>query len=223
MPLPRASNLLGALAALAIAGCSEAPTSSTPANAALIAMSADISGVSPNTLNTLVVVVSASDIPAPLTFNISFPAGTNVATGTIKVPPGSQRTITIKGYDPTGLETYEGAKTIDVKPGSNPALSIPLLPLTGNIPVSVTLGPVTIVVTPGSTTQTVGGTLQLSASITAPNGDPVSAAPEWATSNPAVVGVDQTGLITCLAAGTADITAVYDGVAGITHITVTSP
>ncbi len=59
---------------------------------------ADVSGTA---VATLVAEVSAPDIPTALTFNIPIAAG--VASGTITVPAGSTRTVTLRAYDAGGF------------------------------------------------------------------------------------------------------------------------
>src|SRR5881296_2848755 len=61
---------------------------------------------------TLVVTVTAADIATPLVFNLTVHDGT--ATGTIKLPPGAARLITVEAFDSNGDVTHEGHKTIDV-------------------------------------------------------------------------------------------------------------
>jgi hypothetical protein len=220
MSMRSSLHRLASMMLVAVAACSSATSADRPANTSELVLSADISGVSPSTLSALAVTVTAPDIATPLIFNISIAAGTNVANGTIRIPPGDARTITIRGFDPTGLETYEGTATLSVKPGDNPGTSIPLLPLSGKVPITATLGSVTMTMTPGSATQYAATTLQLSTTITAPNGDVISATPDWATSNPALATVDQHGLVTFVAPGNVDIIAVYDGVPATAHLTV---
>ena len=53
--------------------------------------------------------------------------------------------------------------------------------------------------------------------------DATDQTPEWSSDNQAVVTVDQSGTITTISEGTANITAVADGVAGTCSITVIAP
>src|ERR1041384_922893 len=115
-------------------------------------------------IDLIVVICESADIPTPLVFNL--PVQNGVAQGTIKLPPGSQRKITVKAYDTDGALIAEGTKTIDVRPGMNPPVSIPMVSKAGQVPVTVTLGAVSVVVQPALPTMTTGGTLQLSTTIT---------------------------------------------------------
>src|SRR5690349_14795716 len=74
-------------------------------------VTADLSGT---TAGTVVVEVTAPDIPTTLVFNI--PVADRVASGTVTVPAGAARTFTLRAYDAGGVETHRGAVTIDVRP-----------------------------------------------------------------------------------------------------------
>ena len=171
-------------------------------------------------INVLVVTVTAADIPTPLVFNLTVQNG--VAQGTIRIPPGLQRKITVQAFDTDGNLVADGSKTIDVKPGQNPPVSIPLVSKAGQVTITVTLGPVGVVVQPLAPTVQVGATQQLTATITAANGEDLSSDPEWATTNPAIATVDSKGIVTGVRQGTVDIVATFAGVAGVSHVTVAS-
>jgi len=171
---------------------------------------------------TLVAEVTAPDIPTALTFNVPITDG--VASGTITVPAGSDRTVALRAYDSGGILTHNGVVTLDIQPGSNPSRAITLIPLTGDQPIVVTLGSFTITVTPPSATVGVASTVPLSVSITDWNGatvtptvtDPVS----WATANPGIATVDAAGLVSGAGVGNTKITATFRGAAGTATINV---
>jgi uncharacterized protein YjdB len=95
--------------------------------------------------------------------------------------------------------------------------------LTGDVDLEVTLGRVTVAVSPPSASLTVGATLSLAATITDEHGDPVaSALPDWATTHPAVATVDAAGLVTAVAPGQTTLAATFGGAAGHTLVTVTA-
>src|SRR5207247_2270441 len=65
-----------------------------------------VSAVVAGTRSSLLVVrVTASDTPTPLAFNLSVQNG--VAQGTIRLPPGMRRMITVDAYDTDGDITAE--------------------------------------------------------------------------------------------------------------------
>ena len=172
-------------------------------------------------ISTLVVQVTAADIPTALVFNLTVVNG--VASGTIQIPPGPARTIAVTAFDAQGDITHDGSVTIDVHPGKNPSVQIKLRPHAGDVPITVTFGNFGVVVTPANASidVSVAATVQLSVTVTDVNGQ-VLASPtvEWATTNPAVATVDATGLVSGVASGVATIVATYQGVAGVSAVTV---
>jgi uncharacterized protein YjdB len=168
---------------------------------------------------TVVVAVTAPDIPTALVFNI--PVANGLALGSITVPAGSNRTITLQAFDAQGVETHRGSITLTIRPGSDPTLSIVLQPLTGDVPISVTLGSIIVAVTPSLAGLVVGDTVRMTASVTDWNGNSTAGTVSWATSNPGVAFVNAGGLVTGFAGGTTTISATFQGAAGHATITVT--
>jgi Bacterial Ig-like domain (group 2) len=171
-------------------------------------------------IQTLVVEVSAGDLPKSLLFNLTVANG--VASGTIKIPPGSARTIHVTAVDDQGDVTHDGSVTVDVRPGQNPPVQIKLAPRSGQVPISVTFGNFGVVVTPATATIDLASTsqLQLGVVVTDVNGQPINGQVGWATSQPAVATVSASGLVTGVIDGNATIVATYEGVAGLSAITV---
>lgn len=205
---------LSLLAAMIIGGCADSATAPEGPQGEFV-FSASVVGT---TIATMVVEVTAPDITSPLAFNITITNG--VATGTIKLPPGENRTITLRAFDNLGNETHEGSKTISVKPGQNPPVSIPVVSKAGQITITATMGPVAISVSPPTASVLVGATTQLTATITGPNGDVLSGPAAFATLNPSVASVDANGEVTGVAEGTVQIVATYAGVGAAATITV---
>ncbi len=177
------------------------------------------------TVAMVVVEVTAPDIGTPLVFNI--PTVNGVAAGAITVPAGSNRTITLRAYDAGGVETHTGSVTLSIQPGMNPAVSIVLNPLTGDVPITVTLGSFSVAVGPATATLAPGDTVRLTATVLDPNSNPVTGQVAWATVAPGVATVvstgQQTGRVTAVGPGQTTVVAVYGGIAGPATITVTQP
>ena len=171
-------------------------------------------------ISLIVVICRAADIPTQLVFNL--PVQNGVAQGTIKLPPGSNRAITAEAYDPDGVLIADGSVTINVKPGQNPPVSIPMVSKAGQVVVTATLGSVSVVVQPTSPTLQVGTTQQFTATITAANGIVLTSDPEWATTNPAIATVDRHGVVTALMPGSVQIVATFEGVGGASSVAVAS-
>ena len=219
----RSSALTALATLLAFASCNPATGPSGDGQAHL-AVRADVAGTA---VATVVVEVRAADIPAPLVFN--FIVADGVASGSITIPAGSGRAITIRAFDAGGVETHEGAATVNVQSGSNPTISVALTPLTGQVPIEATLGSVTITVTAtSSTTLSLAGanTVELTATIAdAQGGHPTNPVILWATHDPGIASVSASGppvkaVVTGVGAGTTNIYATFQGAVGSAAITV---
>ena len=163
------------------------PTASQPGEARLL-LRADLSSTA---VATLVAEVTAPDIPTALIFNI--PVAGAVASGTLAVPAGSNRTIAIRAYDAGAVETHSGSVTVTLGPGANPPIAITLTPLTGAVPIQVTLGSFAVIVTPATDSLLIGDTLSLTATILDANGTPVPGQVVWGALSPRAVSVLSTG------------------------------
>jgi hypothetical protein len=205
---------------VALAGCSDGGgiTEPDPPRSAVLQLNANVNAA---VAGTLVIEVTALDIATPLVFN--FPLLNGTVTGTITIPAGSDRTITLRVYDTNGIETHRETVTVTLREGTNPAISITLLPLTGDQPIDVTLGTITISVSPALDTIPEGDTVRLTATVTDAMGDTVDVTVLWATLNPAVATVDSDALVTGEGKGSAQIVATYGGVGGAATIVVIPP
>ena len=203
---------------LALGSCvGHEPTGSPPAQTTLI-VRADLSGTA---VATVVVEVTAPDIPTPVVFNI--PIANSVASGTITLRAGSGRTITMRAYDAGGVETHRGSATLNIRPGTNSTISIVLQPLTGDVQIDVTLGSFSVTVTPGASSLMVGEIVTLTATIRDANGNLLAGQVGWATLDPGVATVvstgQQTGRMTAIGVGTATVMATFAGQAGTATVT----
>jgi 3',5'-cyclic AMP phosphodiesterase CpdA len=180
-----------------------------------------VASVLPSMVSTLVVEVTAPDLAASLIFNIV--ASGSRASGTITVPSGASRTLTISAYDASGIETHRGATTINVQAGDNALVSVALMPRQGQQPIDVRIEGLVVTVTPGTAAMRVEQTASLQAAVTTTSGTPIpvpASEIRWATLNSSIASVDLQGSVLGLNAGTATIVAVYAGVGGAATITV---
>ncbi|MDB4880569.1 MAG: hypothetical protein JWL60_2015 [Gemmatimonadetes bacterium] len=178
---------------------------------------------------TLVVQVSGPGIvksdgtsPDTLAFNIPLTGG--VATGSITVPAGPNRLIMVRAYDGV-TETHRGSVTTDIVVGGNPTITVTLVPLVGDVTVSVSIGTTIVIVRPGVATLSVGDTLRMTAEIRDQNGGLVTGRVRWATLNPLRATVDTLGLVAMRDTGDVQIVATYGTVGGgarLSGIAVTS-
>jgi Bacterial Ig-like domain (group 2)/Calcineurin-like phosphoesterase len=202
------------VSALGVGSCLGDPNDTLPSAAeAKLLLRADLSATA---VATLVVEVTAPDITQALLFNIGIVAG--AAAGTITIPAGSDRTITIRAYDAGGVQTHSGLLTVDVQPGTNPSIALVLTPLTGDAPIDVTLGSFTVTVTPAADSLLVGDTITLTATILDAGGTPVAGQVVWGILDPRVASVvstgTQTGRVTAIRPGQTTVVATYGGTAG---------
>jgi hypothetical protein len=151
IPVRRAT--LGVVA-LALAACSDQPTPAQPDTKPQMAM-VPVSVAAAPAISTLTITVSASDITSDLVFNVTMTNGE--ATDTITIPAGSDRTITVRGYDASNIETHRGSKTVNLTEGLNAQLTVVLSSLSGDQPLVVALGETTVTVSPETATVSVGG------------------------------------------------------------------
>jgi hypothetical protein len=215
----RSAALAALLPVLLLAACSSGDVTRPSGGQASLIVHVNVAGTA---IATVVVDVSAPDIPTPLVFN--FPVTGGVAGGTITIPAGSNRAIDIQAFDAGGVGTHTGSRTITVQAGSNPGISITLNPLTGDVPIEATLGSFAVTVTPTSNTLSLAGseTVQLAAAVLDAQGQTVSAAAvTWATHDPGIASVNATGLVSAVGVGETNIFATFQGAVGSAAITVT--
>jgi cysteine-rich repeat protein len=211
---PRSVRVAALVVSLAL-GCSGTLVERDVADASV--------AVTVNALGTqialVVIAVEAPDVPAALVFNLPIVDGR--ATGTLHIPAGANRTITARAFESDGAISHEGSVTLAVVDrGFNAPVSIPMVPRNGRVPVTIVIGSVTVVVSPGDVRVTVGTTLQLFAQVFAPGGEQLTTTPDWASTDPSVLTVNETGLVTAVREGQADVVASYAGTAGVSHVTV---
>ena len=201
---------------LLLASCN--PSTDPPAQGqAHLAVTANVVGTA---VATVVVEVTAPDISTPLVFNIVVADG--VASGTITIPAGTARRITIRAFDAGGVLTHSGAATVSVQAGTNPTVSLTLTPLAGDVPIEAHLGSFTINVTPTANALSVGGTqtVQLTAAILDAQGHAMTGTVSWATHDPGIASVDATGLVTATGPGDTNVFATFQGTVGSAAISV---
>jgi len=212
-PIPFAAPL--ALLVLTF-GCSELPTDPNAVGNARLIVQASLSGTA---AAALVIEVSASDIPAPLIFNLAIED--EVARGTITLPAGSDRLLTARAFDVKGVETHRGSRTLHVRGDANDAVSITLLPLQGDQPIEITVGSYSVSIMPGTATIAAGESAQLEATVRDADDDVIEdAAVQWASLDTSVATVNAKGLVAAGTPGEVKIVAVYAGAGAAALITV---
>jgi hypothetical protein len=223
----RASGLALTSVALILINCSEPPTL-PPAPLSRLAISANVSAT---TVTTMVVTVTGPGIGVPLVFNLAIDAQ-GVASGSIAIPAGANRKIELDAFDVTGIKTHHGERIIaEIRPGNNAGVSIVLLPLAGNQPVTATLGAVTVTVMPSPMTVTIGvaNAVTVTAVVRDKDNAIVPVTPgelKWASTSPASFSAAShstdadKGVVTGIRAGIGEVVATYNGFAGVAAVTV---
>lgn len=228
LPDKRSSVLAVLTSVLVLAACSGSDVTRPPDGPATLVVTANLAATS---AVTVVVEVTAPDITTPLVFNLAVNQTTGVASGTVTLPAGSNRTITLRAFDAGGIQTHQGvAGPMNIAAGTNPAIALVLTPLTGDLPINATIGSLTVTVTPSPANVGVGLTVTLTATITVSGGGAVPAGTvSWATSKPGVASVTSTGVVTGgtstgdvtgVGAGQTSIVATFLGVAGAATVNV---
>ena len=221
--MPRAARhiLIAAGISLLAGGCLGRDTTEPDGSSVRLLVRADLSATA---ATSVVVIVTAADIATPLVFNLGVTNG--VASGTITMPVGSARTITMHAYDTGGVETHRGAVIVTILTGTNPAIALVLTPLAGDVPINVTLGMFVITIAPTADTLPVAGNAVLTATIVDAQGNPVLEPVTWGSLNPGIATVattgDRTAQVTATAPGATTIIASFGGSAGVAGIVVSA-
>lgn len=181
-----------------------------------ITIQANIAGT---TIAAVTVEVTGPGISTPITQNLAVSG--DVASGTLTVPTGSNRTFTVTAFDANAVETHRGSTTAAVAEGTNTSVSISLVSLTGEVPVEATIGTYTLLISPVADTIAVGDSLQFSALVTDVNGDTITSPVfVWASRNPIIAEVDSMGQAVAGHAGFTNIIVNHNGLAAAAELTV---
>lgn len=205
------------LAAVGVAGCSD-PAQPTPASEDVempfLAVFNAFSGVA-----TVVVTVTGPRITTPIVGNYTITNDT--ARGTLTLPVGPGRVLTAEAFDANGVATYRGTRTVTVVAGSNTGVTLTLLPLLGDVPVTAVVGRLTLTLSASPTTLAAGATSTLTAEVRDAQNALVSVPVTYALSRPPAASVTSGGVLTALDTGTVVVTATAFGSAASTTITMT--
>ncbi len=218
-PLRRTLLLLAGVALLG-AACSDggSPTEAAPGrDEARVGFALDVAGTS---VSAIAVEVTAADITSRLVFNIEVVNG--VATGSITIPAGADRTITARAYDAKGILTHQGSRVVTVKGGSNTSIAITMVPTAGEQPLTINFGVMVVQVSravqpptfPTFMGEEIGDTVRYRAFVRNADGSAVDGKVRWASLNPSIATVDSTGLVTARRSGQVEIAATYQGAGG---------
>lgn len=170
--------------------------------------------------DSAVVTVTGFGIATPIRSAAPFNTS-GVAAASINIPVGVNRQLKVDMYL-SGALVYSGTSAVSVVTGTNPTQQISPTPITGTVPIQVTVGSFIVQVAPTTATVAVGQTTTLTATVRDGNGNiATGVAARWATSNPAIAVVDSiTGVVTGVRTGSTQITATAVGQAAAATVTV---
>lgn len=216
--LRRAFAAAATVAGTLVAGCETPTTPPTDRVAMLLSLTADQSGGAVAAR----VTITGVGIPEPLVARATFVD--NVATVSLDVPVGTDRTALVEILDASDAVIASGSSTFDVLPGVVANVSVPVVSTSGTLTVTVTIGTVTVTVTGPTGPLAAGATRQLTARVLDGTGaDIPGAVVLWATSNPGIATISATGLVTALRAGTVEISATSRGAGTRVPLTIAGP
>jgi hypothetical protein len=170
------------------------------------------------------VEVTAPDITGRLLFNIEVVNG--VATGSITIPAGADRTVTARAFDARGIVTHQGSKVVTVKGGTNTSITITMVPTAGEQPLTINFGALIVQVSrvpssvPVAVNPETGDTVRYRAAVRNADGTAVDGTVRWASLNASIATVDSAGLVTARKPGPVEIVATYQGAGGSATLTV---
>lgn len=164
------------------------------------------------------VEITAPDLADTMLRNISIVGG--VASGTLTLPAGGERTITVRAYDNRAIETHRGSATVDVLEGGNLTLEIVLDPLAGDVPIVVDVSSYVVTLAPDSGEIVVGENLALDVTVRDGTGAVANPAIGWGSTDQSIARVDTEGVVTGIAAGRATIVANYRGTVALATVVV---
>lgn len=207
-----------ALAFLAASGCSSGESVGPgPAPAAGVVT---LQAVLPVFVRGLVLRVTGSGIDSTLVFNFE-PDSAGVARGTLSVPIGPNRRFAAEAVDSLGSVTHRGETNTGISAGANPPLALTLNPLIGTVPVTITVGPLSLNITEGPTAVVLGDSAIFRATAVGPDGIVVPASEiTFASSNPAVLRVASNGRGLAVLVGTVDVVATWRGLASTRRVAI---
>ncbi len=170
--------------------------------------------------DSAVLTVTGFGIATPLRTSALFNAS-GVASTSINMPVGVNRQLQVDMYL-SGQLVFSGTSNINVLNGTNPTQQVTPTPITGNVPIQVTVGSFVVSVAPTAATVNVGQTATLTATVRDALGNLVTGVSAiWATANPAIASVNPTtGVVTAVHTGVTTITATVLGAAANATVTV---
>ncbi len=168
------------------------------------------------------VSISGAGISPPIFGSFRFTGDS--ARADLRVPVGRDRLVAVAVFDSSNILIGSGEALVDVGSGASVNVPVAILPVSGEQPIIVRAGNVTLTVDPGSMTLAPGDSLALSVSITDGQGLPIAGAiPSFASSNPGIASVSAAGMVKGRVQGVTAVTVTALGVAARVPVSVSQP
>ncbi len=168
------------------------------------------------------VSVSGAGIDPPIFGSFRFTGDSALVE--LSVPIGRGRLVSVAVFDSSNVLVASGEALVDIGAGVSVDVPVPILPSTGDQPIIVTAGNITLTVNPGSLTLPPGDSAALSVSITDGQGLPiVGVTPSFASSNPGIASVSTTGMVKARVQGVTAVTVTALGVAARIPVSASQP
>jgi glucose/arabinose dehydrogenase len=166
--------------------------------------------------------LSAADVGVR-SFDVEVVAG--FATATFDAPPGENRTVSMRLFDASQVDTHSGAAVVDVMAQPDSVFAFPLIPLTGGDTLMATLSDLVVMVEAPPFSVATGDTATVSATVVRALLDTLDVPVSWESADASVATVTSTGGQTARVLGVTTgevlIHASYRGVTAGAVVTVT--
>lgn len=210
------------LAMWAVAGCGDVLTGTAVRANVVVLLQEDANSPTPLDGERVDVSISGPGIDPPIFGSFRFINDT--ARAELQVPIGRDRRVAVAVFDSANTLVASGESTLEIGSGASVSVPVTIAPTTGSQPIIVRVGGTTLSVTPGALTLAPGATAALTVSVVDQSGAPIAGAvPAFASSNPAIVTVSATGVVTGRLQGVSAVTVTALGVAARIPVSVAAP
>jgi hypothetical protein len=142
----------------------------------------------------------------------------------LEVPVGRDRRVFVAIFDSANTLVASGEVIVEIGSRANVTVPVPIAPTSGDQPIVVTFGSVTLSVAPGTLSLLPGDSAALTVAVLDQAGAPIpGAVATFASSNPSIAGVSATGVVTGRLQGVTAVTVTALGVAARVPVSVSAP
>lgn len=216
--MPTRRSLALALALCVVAGCGETITAARRGGTIALILQQAGSPV-PLDGERVDASVSGAGITTPIFGSFRFTGDSALVE--LTVPVGRDRLVSVAVFDSANILIASGEALVDIGSGVSVDVPVTVTPSSGDQPIVVTVGGISLSVTPGTLTMAPGDSITLDVDILDHLAAPiVGATPSFASSNPAIVGVSSTGRVAARLQGVTAVTVSALGVSARVPVSV---